>query len=77
MLRLAALILGTEDRLGICGLVEGGICLILGEHLMADDHFIGKTLDFLGIPAYKTMNLLLGVGNIKMKGVLLGRVLVS
>ena len=24
MLRLAALILGTEDRLGICGLVEGG-----------------------------------------------------
>ena len=57
--------------------LRGGICLILGEHLMADDHFIGKTLDFLGIPAYKTMNLLLGVGNIKMKGVLLGRVLVS
>lgn len=56
VLRLAARILGTEDR---------------GD-LWADDHFIGKTLDFWGIPAYKTMNLLLGVGNIKMKGVLLG-----
>ena len=44
MLRLAARILGTEDR---------------GD-LWADDHFIGKTLDFLGYPGIQNHEFVAG-----------------